>query len=394
MGTILILGLMALVGLAFVGLLQVGGRALVLEKMATDDPPDRWPRLALIVPVAGAPPGLAERLLTLLKQDYPDYEVIFATRDLEDPATRVIAALLPDHPHSRLVISGPARACGQKNANLLGGLSLVGEEVEILAFCDSNQEAAPDFLRRLAAPLVRGEARVASGYHQILPGDQRLTTWSRAVIVLVLYLTKALPRLNQPWGGATAIWRDLFAALKVERLWAETVVDDVSLAARLIRARIPVGVSFGATLITPVSGETWASFRNWLFRQWIYLKYYLPGSWLAAGLFVHLTAALVLGCIGMLLLGLVGGASPGSLGVALGFLGGLGALALKLRRFHPGAPSAGLWLGACIAALLMASLVHGQTCLTQRITWRHLTYQVNWQGKVVSVEKAAGSAAG
>jgi|UniRef100_A0A7C5EPG5 ceramide glucosyltransferase len=390
MATYVLLGLMALVLAAFAGLLRVGGRALAWETPAQEENPPRWPRLALIVPVAGASPGLARRLAALLDQDYPDYQVVFATRDREDPATRVIVDLLRQKPKGRLVLSGPARTCGQKNANLLAGLKLAGEGPEILAFCDSNQEALPDFLRRLAAPLARGQARVASGYHHIIPGDNLLATWGRAVTVLVLHLTKAIPRLNQPWGGATAIRRDLFTALKVERLWGETVVDDVSLAARLIKARIPVAFPPGATLATPLSGETWASWYSWLFRQWIYLKYYLPGSWLAAGLFLHLTAALVMGSLGLLFLGLLGLAPLDHFWASLGFLGGLTTQTLILRRCHPGSSSPGLWLASSLAALLMASLVHLKTCLTQTITWRGLTYMVDWRGKVVSVREDPG----
>ncbi len=149
------------------------------------------------------------------------------------------------------MVAGPARICGQKNQNLLAGVRLAGETPEILAFCDSNQEAPRDFLRKLAAPVAKGDGVVTSGYHQAIPGDQRLATWGRAVSVLTLYLTKAVPWLNQPWGGATAIRRETFDSLNVARLWTETVVDDVSLAALLIRAHIPVQLSRGAELATP-----------------------------------------------------------------------------------------------------------------------------------------------
>ena len=229
----LLLAGMALVLLAFASLVRAGSRVLAPEaREQKQDPPGRWPRHALIVPVAGTPPGLAPRLNALLHQDYPDYQVIFATRDLEDPATRVIAALIWGTTRARLVVAGPARTCGQKNQNLLAGVRLAGVAPEILAFCDSNQEAPPDFLRKLAAPVARGEGVVTSGYHQAIPGDHRLATWGRAVSVLTLYLTKAVPWLNQPWGGATAILRETFESLRVTNLWAENVVDDVSLAAR------------------------------------------------------------------------------------------------------------------------------------------------------------------
>lgn len=377
---------MAVVLLALAGLARVGGRALARGVQTGNiDPSSSWPPLALIVPVAGAPPGLARRLTALLHQDYPDYQVIFAIRDRRDPAARVITELSPGKAPARLVVAGPARTCGQKNQNLLAGVRLAGENPEILATCDSNQEAPPDFLRKLAAPVARGQGAVTSGYHQVIPGDRRLTTWGRAVCVLFLYLTKAVPRLNQPWGGATAIRRDLFAALNVDRLWAETVVDDVSLAALLIREGIPVRLSFGADLATPVSGETLGSWQSWLFRQWIYLKYYLPGSWLAAGAFIHFLALLTLYSAAAVFLAAWGWAAPGAALPALTFLTGLGLLALSLRRLHPAPPGWPLWLAACLASLFMASWVHFLTCLTQKISWRGTAYMVDWRGRVASV---------
>ena len=382
----LLLAGMALVLLALAGLLGKGSRALAPGvRGEIDANPARWPRLALIVPVAGAPPALGECLRSLLYQDYPDYQVIFATRDREDPATSVIASLIWDRSRGRLVLSGPARTSGQKNHNLLAGVRLAGEDPEVLAFCDSNQVAPPDFLRRLVAPLARGEGEVASGYHHIIPGDQRLPTWGRAVAVLTLYLTKAVPWLNQPWGGATAIRRDLFARLGVERLWAETVVDDVSLAARLIQARVPVRLAAGADLATPLAGETLADWESWLFRQCIYLKYYLPGSWLAAGAFLHLLTCLTLLSVVWLFLAPLDVVTPWRGFTALVFLATLSVLALVMRSLHPRPGSWPRWLAACLAALCLVSWVHVRTCLTQKISWRGTAYGVDWRGRVVSI---------
>jgi len=377
---------MALVLLAFAGLVRAGSRVLAPEAREREqDAPPRWPSLALIVPVAGAPPGLATRLTALLHQDYPDYQVIFATRDQEDPATRVISRLIWGKTRARLVMAGPAKNCGQKNQNLLAGVRLAGAAPEILAFCDSNQEAPPDFLRKLAAPVARGEGVVTSGYHQAIPGDHRLATWGRAVSVLTLYLTKAVPWLNQPWGGATAILRKTFESLRVAHLWAETVVDDVSLAALLIRDHIPVCLSRGAELATPVAGETFASWASWLFRQWIYLKYYLPGSWLAAGALMYLLTFFTLFSVCQLLLVPWGAGTPGMFIPSLVFLAALITLALALRRLHPCTSSWPLWLSAFLASVAMAGWVHLTTCLTQKISWRGKVYQVDWRGRVSSI---------
>jgi cellulose synthase/poly-beta-1,6-N-acetylglucosamine synthase-like glycosyltransferase len=390
-GALLLIG-MALVLLAFAGLVQAGRLALAAgaHHGEPEPPPGGWPRLALIVPVAGAPPGLAERLKALLRQDYPNYQVIFATRDTQDPATGIIAALIRRHSRARLVMAGAARHCGQKNFNLLAGVRLAGEDPEILAFCDSNQRAPADFLRRLAAPVARGDALVTSGYHHIIPEDDRLATWGRAVSVLTLYHTKAVSWLNQPWGGATAIRRDLFTTLNVDKLWAETVVDDVSLAALLIRARVPVGLSRGADLATPLLGETLTSWQSWLFRQWIYLKYYLPASWLAAGILLYLLSALTLISLARLLLDPWAWGSPLTAVLSLAFLAGLSALALRLRRRHPRPCSRPWWLAAFFSSLGLAAWVHFKTCLTQKIAWRGTVYQVDWRGRVTSIRRDQG----
>ena len=285
---------MALVLLALAVLIFVGGRPLQPgARVEVGQITGSWPRVAVLVPVTGAAAGLATRLRRLLSQDYPDYQVVFTTRDAADPATAVIRSLLPSFPRSRHVLAGPARGCGQKNQNLLAAVKLVGRAPEILVFCDSNQEASPNWLKALVAPIVRGEAQVSCGFHHVIAAEPGIAALGRAITVLALYLTKSFRRLNQPWGGATAIPRSLFENLDVARLWAENIVDDVSLAARLVRAGIPVVLSPGASLSTLLHHETAAGWQDWLVRQWLYLKFCLPATWLAAGVLVHLLLGLV-----------------------------------------------------------------------------------------------------
>ena len=52
-----------------------------------------------------------------------------------------------------------------------------------------------------------------------------------------------------------------------------------------------------------------------------------------------------------------------------------------LNRFGP------LWLAAFFSCLGMAAWVHLKTCLTQKISWRGLAYQVDWRGRVASIRR-------
>lgn len=379
-----LLGAMAVMLLMLAALILVGGRALQGEARPEGEPA-RWPAAALVVPVTGAAPGLADRLRALLIQDYPDYQVIFATRAPEDPATPLIQSVMADCPRARHVVGGPASACGQKNHNLLAGIKLAGDAPAILAFCDSNQLAPPTFLTDLVRPLVAGDAAVVSGYHHIIPQDHGIAATGRAVTVLTLLLTKPFRRLNQPWGGATAIRRAVFSGLGVEKLWAENVVDDVSLAARLAGAGLWVAFAPAAVLDTPLGGETLSGWSSWLTRQWLFLKFCLPLSWLAAGLVLHLLLALVV-LAGVRVLLLPWGWCPPGPGLAAAlFLAMLTVLGLRMRRLHPRPGPRGLWLAAAAAALAMAGWCHLKTCFTRRLTWRGITYRVTRRGKVTEI---------
>jgi len=377
---------MVLMLLVFAGLLLVGGRGLARgESGLRPDNPDSWPPVALLVPVAGAAPDLAANLISLLSQDYPDYQVIFITKEMEDPATPVIAALIPEYPRSRLILSGPAVSCGQKNQNLLAGLKAAGETPEVLVFCDSTRLAPANWLKSMVLPLVRREAQVVSGYHHVFPQDQQIAAWGRAITVLILYLTKAFSRLNQPWGGATAITRRLFQDLKIGELWAQNVVDDVSLAALLQEKGLRVELAPGESLITPVKGDTLTAWRDWLTRQWLYLKFCLPGTWLAVGFLFYLLAALVL-LAGLRLLAAPLGFSLGPAWPGAVFLAAFTGLAAALKTLHPQPVRLRTWLPAFYAAIGMAVWCHLHTWRSREIHWRGISYRVGWKGRVVGIK--------
>ncbi len=348
------------------------------------------PRAGLVVPAAGRSPALSSAVLSLLSQDYPSYEVVFVTRDPEDPAAAVIREFIDGRPGARLVFAGPTSRCGQKNRNLLRGLDALGDRPEILVFCDATRRAPPHWLRSLVTPVIRREFEVTSGYHHILPSDARLPTLGHACSVLVLYLTKGVPFLNQPWGGGTAIRRRTFERLGARDVWVRNVVDDVSLAALLKKNRVAVGASPGAWVVTPLAGETVGSWTRWLFRQWFYLKVCLPGSWLAAGAACHLLALGLLASVAGASLG-TAGLVPASWTAASWFVLCLTAgFAIALRSLLPGAIPLIPWLAAVPMTAGAASWSHLRTLFTMEVEWREIRYRVCWSGAVKAVKGKTG----
>ena len=119
------------------------------------------------------------------------------------------------------------------------------------------------------------------------------------------------------------------------KLWAENIVDDVSLAARLVRAGSRWASPVGASLRTPLDHETLAGWQDWLIRQWLYLKFCMPATWLAGGLLVHLVVALVvLAGVRLLLLPLGAVAAGPALAGARSWRGSRG-WASPCASYHP-----------------------------------------------------------
>ncbi|MCE5336355.1 MAG: glycosyltransferase [Desulfobacteraceae bacterium] len=347
--------------------------------------PAKSGKVRCIVPASGAGECLAPCIRSLLRQDYPEYEIVFVTRDAEDPAAAVIRDEIAQAPRAKLVHSGRATVCGQKNHSILRGLREPPADSEITVFGDSTRLALPDWLKNLTAPIAAGEAIVTSGYHHALPMGRSIAQIGRACSVLMLFLTKGFPFLNQPWGGATAIRTEDIERLEIPGLWARKVVDDVALAAHLKKRGIYTSLSTGAALATPIASETLAGWNEWLIRQWLYLKFCCPVSWAACGMVCDLAAALIVFSIAATLLGGMGLAAPS---VALSsslFLGLVAGLGIALRRSHPDPGPVLLWICAFFATLLLAGWSHMETLRTDHIDWKGIRYKVAWGGDVTQV---------
>ncbi|MHC1745073.1 MAG: glycosyltransferase [Syntrophobacteraceae bacterium] len=341
----------------------------------------------MIVPAAGSDPSMAASLRSILSQTYPSFEVLLVTRDLEDPAASLIRKEIHGFSFARHLCSGKATACGQKNFNLLAGVAEASPESAILVFCDSVRVAPPDWLRALVEPIVKKRAVLTTGYHHIIPEDFGTATVGRALTVTVMHLFQSIPWITQPWGGAVAFERSTFFNLGIPEHWAEQVVDDISLVPLLKRSGVKAKLVPVPCLGTPLSGVSASGWSLWLARQIFYLKVSLVGSWIALGVICYHLAAMVVLAAARGIAGLMGWIPAGDGLIALGFLAALGALGKTLRTLHPNPGPWKPWLTAVYAAPLIAAWSHARTLFTLKIDWRGITYRVDWQGRVKSIQE-------
>ena len=125
------------------------------RKAKTQAPPTPTfePPVSILKPVHGVDFASYDNYASFCKQDYPEYEILFAVNKESDPAIALITRLIADYPQRRimLLIGSEYFGANQKVNNLA---RLTREaRYEVLAFSDGDVRVGPNYLRNTVAPL-------------------------------------------------------------------------------------------------------------------------------------------------------------------------------------------------------------------------------------------------
>jgi ceramide glucosyltransferase len=125
----------------------------VAHRRAGQTPPanDEVAPISVLKPVRGLDPGAYENFASFCRQDYPEFEILFAANDAEDPAVPIVQKLIADFPGRsiRMIVVADRLGPNTKVSNLC---RLVREaQYDLLVVTDSDVQVEPGYLRSVAA---------------------------------------------------------------------------------------------------------------------------------------------------------------------------------------------------------------------------------------------------
>jgi len=118
---------------------------------------DFTPPASVLKPVRGLDQNAYENFASFCRQDYPEYEVLFALADPGDPAVAVVERVIEDFESVPVrIVTGVAEVTASPKVSSLVALSQEATH-PVLVISDSDTRVTPDYLRRAVAPLAQDD---------------------------------------------------------------------------------------------------------------------------------------------------------------------------------------------------------------------------------------------
>jgi ceramide glucosyltransferase len=132
--------------------------------------------VSILKPLAGLDADLESNLRTFFEQDYPEFEILFAVRETDDPAAAVVEKLRREYPAvpSRLLITGEPPYANAKVFSL--DRMLDASAHDLLVMSDSDIRVTSTLLKTIAAEFQDPKLGVATCPYRAVAGAG---FWSR-----------------------------------------------------------------------------------------------------------------------------------------------------------------------------------------------------------------------
>ncbi|MBN2841961.1 MAG: glycosyltransferase family 2 protein [Sedimentisphaerales bacterium] len=242
-------------------------------------------RAAIICPCKGIDTAFEKNMASLLVQQHPYYQVIFAVEDSSDPAYSALQRIIETNrsittaEKVEIIIAGHATKNSQKVHNQLAAVAATLPDREIFAFVDSDACLNEFFLHTIGSQLRRERNSVATGYRWFVPEDTKLSSYALSAINAFFAGQLGDHKWNSAWGGAMAITKDNFYKFEVDKIWSGALSDDYSLTWIVKHSTSGYVYYHPACLLPSYEKTDWKNLFNFARRQFIITRCCLTRLW-------------------------------------------------------------------------------------------------------------------
>ena len=208
---------------------------------------DHLPPVTILKPLCGLEPQLEQNLASFFELDYPEYEIIFGTRDSSDPALGIVHALRRRYPHVpvKLVFSGEPQKPNAKVWSLMKMMPQVSADYLIIS--DSDVRVTPEYLRSVIQPLLDPAVGLVTCMYRGIPTGgiwSRLEALGMSVEMTAgVVLADMLEGMKFALGPSMSVRRDALDAIGGVDVLADYCADDYVLGNEIANAGYNVVLS-------------------------------------------------------------------------------------------------------------------------------------------------------
>ncbi len=228
------------------------------------------PPISLLKPLSGADPELYENLLSHVRQEYPEFEIVCGSADPDDPARAVVERLVRENPGVAVSFQGVATTPGgNPKVAVLEGLASRARH-GLLVVNDADIRVSPDYLRTLASELSADKvglvtclyrAEAAGGAASLLDA-----LWITTEFPGQALMSRALQGVKFGLGATLALRRADLEAIGGFAAIRPYLADDYQIGARIAAAgkRVRISALPVETVVGRVGwGQLWERHLRW-----------------------------------------------------------------------------------------------------------------------------------
>src|SRR6266571_3720435 len=199
--------------------------------------PEYAPPVSLLKPVRGVDFGSYENFASFCQQDYPDYEILFAVNDDQDPAVPLIQRIVEEFQDRRIrLLVGAEHLGANRKVNKLARLAREARHA-VLVLTDGDVRVGPMYLREVVAPLADRKIGAVTSFYRAI-AEKSLWTELEAVGASSDFFAGVLMA-----GWMEGIHFALGASIATTKEWlgeieafADALADDYEVGRRIAKA--------------------------------------------------------------------------------------------------------------------------------------------------------------